>query len=203
MKAVAIVPAAGESSRMGFPKPLLPWGPDGATLLAYQVAELQAAGCDEVIVVTGSGSDAVSREAEAAGAITAHNEDWRSGPASSLRRGAAAAPIRDAIVLLKVDQPRSRDITGRLLGALASGPEVPHVPAYAGRRGHPPVVPGVLLDDLRAVDEESRGLHRLMDLHPPVRVEFDDPLVLADLNDRAAYEYWHRRLFGFVRSLPP
>jgi molybdenum cofactor cytidylyltransferase len=42
----AILLAAGESTRMGRPKPLLPWGE--TTLLEYQLAELRAMGKDGV-----------------------------------------------------------------------------------------------------------------------------------------------------------
>ena len=45
----AIVTAAGESTRMGRPKPLLQW--QGVPLIRYQVDSLVAAGVDEVVVV--------------------------------------------------------------------------------------------------------------------------------------------------------
>ena len=41
--------AAGESTRMGSPKPLLDW--HGKPLIRYQVDQLRAAGCDHVVVV--------------------------------------------------------------------------------------------------------------------------------------------------------
>jgi CTP:molybdopterin cytidylyltransferase MocA len=47
----AILLAAGESTRMGQPKALLPWG--DVTLIEYQVRELRAAGVDDVVVVLG------------------------------------------------------------------------------------------------------------------------------------------------------
>ncbi|MGE0688024.1 MAG: NTP transferase domain-containing protein, partial [Dehalococcoidia bacterium] len=47
----AIILAAGESSRMGRLKQLLPW--DGTTLLDWQVREARAAGVDDVVIVLG------------------------------------------------------------------------------------------------------------------------------------------------------
>ncbi|MER3420256.1 MAG: 4-diphosphocytidyl-2C-methyl-D-erythritol kinase, partial [Chloroflexota bacterium] len=55
----AILLAAGLSTRMGTPKPLLAW--DGRTLVEYQVAQLVAAGVGQVVVVTGHAGAEVQR----------------------------------------------------------------------------------------------------------------------------------------------
>ena len=47
----ALLFAAGESRRMGSPKPLLPWY--GEPLVVYQVRQLREAGAAEVVVVLG------------------------------------------------------------------------------------------------------------------------------------------------------
>ena len=53
----AIILAAGESTRMGRPKQLLPWG--GTTLVAWQVQQMREAGADDVVVVLGHAADEV------------------------------------------------------------------------------------------------------------------------------------------------
>ena len=58
MRVAAILLAAGESTRMGSPKPLLPWS--GATLVERQVEALLEAGVDAVCVVTGHRGDDVA-----------------------------------------------------------------------------------------------------------------------------------------------
>ena len=51
----AILLAAGESSRMGQLKALLPWR--GATLIEHQVASLFEGGVDRIVVVVGHEAD--------------------------------------------------------------------------------------------------------------------------------------------------
>ena len=55
----AVLTAAGESTRMGQPKPLLPWR--GATLIEYQVDSLSRAGVSQIVVVLGHESEAIAR----------------------------------------------------------------------------------------------------------------------------------------------
>ena len=57
MRSVAILLAAGESTRAGSPKPLLPWF--GATLVERQVEALLRAGVSDVFVVTGHRAEEV------------------------------------------------------------------------------------------------------------------------------------------------
>ncbi len=57
MTSAAILLAAGESTRMGTLKALLPWG--GVTLIEYQVGELAAAGVEDIVVVLGHAAEEV------------------------------------------------------------------------------------------------------------------------------------------------
>ncbi|HVC31250.1 MAG TPA: nucleotidyltransferase family protein [Steroidobacteraceae bacterium] len=186
---VAILLAAGESRRMGRPKPLLEWR--GATLIEYQVAELRAAGIAEVIAVLGAEAEAVRPVAERAGARVILNPAYRQGRAGSIRAGALAAPDdADAVLLLNVDQPRGRSISRAVLTAHLRDGNLITVPAWQGRRGHPVVLTSALLGELRDVREETEGLRAVMRRHAGRRVELalDDPAVLLDLNLPEQYE---------------
>lgn len=55
----AIVPAAGQSRRMGVPKQLLPFA--GTTVLGHIVDQLLESNVDEVYVVTGHAADEIRR----------------------------------------------------------------------------------------------------------------------------------------------
>jgi len=52
-----IVLAAGESKRMGEPKMLMPWGK--STVLQTVISTLQAAGINDVLVITGGNHEQV------------------------------------------------------------------------------------------------------------------------------------------------
>ncbi len=187
MASAAILLAAGESTRMGRPKPLLPWG--DVTLIEYHVRELLAAGVDDVVVVLGHLADEV-RPHVPPEARMAVNDAYRRGRASSLRAGAAAlADDADPIFVLSVDQPRPRDVLRSLLLAHREGGATITLPVAHGRRGHPPVLSGSLLPELRNASEEDRGLRGVMGAHQEAIRETDLslPVVLLDINTPAQY----------------
>ncbi|MGB6838490.1 MAG: nucleotidyltransferase family protein [Dehalococcoidia bacterium] len=189
MSRAAILLAAGESARMGEPKPLLPWGK--ATLIEYQLGELAASGLDDIVVVLGYEAERVRPLASTPGVRVVVNEGYRQGRASSLRVGAAAVPDdAEAVLVLNVDQPRPRMLLRRLLEAHREGSTSITVPTYEGLHGHPTVLAGGLLGDLRAVDEKSQGLRGLLQRHAQTvrEVPFPTPLVLLDLNTPEEYE---------------
>lgn len=189
MVTAAVLLAAGESARMSEPKPLLPWS--DRTLIEYQLEELAGCGIDDIVVVLGHEAERVRPLALAGGARVVLNEAYRQGRASSLRAGATAVPDgAEAVLVLNVDQPRPRTLLRHLLGVHREGAALITVPTYEGRRGHPTVLAGALLGELRAVEEESLGLRGLLERHAAAvqEVPFETPLVLLDLNTPEAYE---------------
>jgi molybdenum cofactor cytidylyltransferase len=184
----ALLFAAGESSRMGTPKPLLAW--HGEPLVAYQVRQLHAAGVAGVIVVVGHEAARVGAVAEPVGARTVLNDDYRSGRASSVRAGALALPDdTGTIVILSVDQPRSAALIRRVLDAHLAGGAAITTPERAGRRGHPVIIAGELLPELRAVSESSEGLRAVVRRNADRRliVPVDDPAIHLEFNTPEEY----------------
>jgi molybdenum cofactor cytidylyltransferase len=179
----AILLAAGESTRMGSPKPLLPWGDE--TLVEYDIRQLREAGADDVVVVVGHATEGITSLAKAAGARVMFNASYRTGRATSLAAGAHAIRSADLIVVANVDQPRPAAIIRSLL-AEHEGPIT--VPTHNGQRGHPVVVEGALLTELRAVNDATQGLRAVVERHHVHEVSFHSPLVLLDLNTREDYE---------------
>ncbi|MBI1884803.1 MAG: nucleotidyltransferase family protein [Chloroflexi bacterium] len=197
MTVAALLLAGGESSRMGTPKPLLEWGPStrlragAATLIEYQIGQLKRAGIDKVVVVLGAQADEVRPYVHQAGAQAVINELYRSGRASSLRVGAAALDDDvEAIVVINVDQPRPHQVLARLVRSHLEAGQVVTIPVHQGKRGHPPVLAGSLLSELREAREETLGLREILRRHEDdVRtVDFDTPVVLLDINRPADYE---------------
>ncbi len=197
MTVAAILLAGGESARMGTPKPLLEWG--GYTLIEYQLAQLKGPPIDQVIVVLGYRADEVRPHVHRAGAQAVINELYRQGRASSLRVGAAALDEdTEAVVILNVDQPRPQAVIARLVDAHRHRQSLISVPAFQGRRGHPPVLSGSLIAELREVREDSQGLRAVMRRHESQieEVAFDTPVVLLDINQPQEYEKARASYFG-------
>ena len=189
MTVAAILLAGGESSRMGVPKPLLEWG--GYTLIEYQLAQLKGPPIDRVVVVLGHRADEVLPCVRSTDAQTVINELYAEGRASSLRVGAAALPDNTAaILILNVDQPRPHDVIARLVDMHRRSGNLITVPTYEEKRGHPPVLDGSLLPELREVNEETQGLRDVIARHAAdvEELAFETPAVLLDLNRPQEYQ---------------
>lgn len=203
MSVAALLLAGGESRRMGTPKPLLKW--EGQTLIEYQLKQLRQA-VDRIIVVLGHRADDVRPFVHRAGALAVINEHYREGRASSVRIAAAALPEdTGAIAVLNVDQPRPAAVTRRLVKEHASAGKLITVPVFEGHRGHPPIIDGSLLPEMREVREETLGLRAVMQAHEAevAEVEFDSAVVLLDLNEPSDYEAARERYAGASDGRPP
>lgn len=187
----AILLAAGESSRMGQLKALLPWR--NTTLLEHQLRSLLDGGVQWVVVVVGHDADRLKPIIEAVeGASWTLNNDYLQGKTTSLKAGVAALagqPISD-VLLLNVDQPRNADTVRRLLERHQASSFRITIPTYGGKGGHPILIAAELLPELAEIEEESQGLKAVVRRHAEAteRYELDDPSVLLDLNTPEQYQ---------------
>lgn len=187
-RVTAIVLAAGASSRMGQPKPLLDWG--GKPLVRHIVEQVRAAGL-EPIVVLGCQAEQVRLALEGSGARVVVNANWEQGMGSSLRAGLDAVPDEaEAVVFVHVDQPR---LTPELLAALVArfhASRAPIVlPAHGERRGPPVLFARALFGELAQVrgDEGGRGVIRKYASQVAI-VPVQEPDVLDDIDTWQEYE---------------
>lgn len=187
----AILLAAGESSRMGELKALLPW--QGVTLLEHQLRSLLDAGVQQVVVVLGHDADRLKPLVEAVdGASSALNLDYLQGKTTSLKSGVAALTGQDVtdVLLLNVDQPRNTDTVRTLLERHQASNFLITIPTHGGIGGHPIFINAELLPELADIDEESQGLKAVVRRHADAteRFEVDDPTLLWDLNTPEQYQ---------------
>jgi CTP:molybdopterin cytidylyltransferase MocA len=190
----AILLAAGASSRMGSPKPLLPWA--GTTLVEWELAQLRAGGVDEVVVVLGARAEAVRRVLLTDPATLVFNARWVQGRATSLAAGARAllslAP--DLVVIENVDQPAPASLVARLIETARSAGADAVQPAYrdesgAEHGGHPVVVRGAVLPALARATEASEGLRGVLAGRAVHRIRIEgEPAAAWDLDTPEAYE---------------
>ncbi len=173
---------------MGDAKALLPWG--DATLIEYQVQQLRVGGVDEIVVVLGHAADEI-RERVPDTARVVVNLHFQEGRATSLRAGAAALPDdANPIVVLNVPQPRPSDLMSRLIEAHIANGALISRPVFGKEHGHPIVLAGSLLEELRSVEEESQGLLGVVNAHRSEMqdVELEDERVLVGFNTPQEYE---------------
>lgn len=183
-EAVALVTAAGASSRMGRPKALVTWPPGATTtLLEHQLAAL--AGFRAVVVVIGAHALEVP-----APAVTVVNERWAEGRSTSIEAGARALPDdARAVLVAAVDQPLDAAVIDVLLAALGDGDAAVQPlavdarrPDDGPRRGHPIVFAGDALPLLRAASSFDEGLRGITRARPAMPVPVASAAIHLDLN---------------------
>ena len=137
-----ILLAAGQSSRMGQPKLVLPWGK--TTVLGQVVATFAAAGIEDILVVTGGARDqietAVTLLAKTYPVRAIYNPNHDRGEMlSSIQAGLAGLGAMPHATLIGLgDQPQVREETIRAICAAYLRTEARLVfPSFENRRGHP------------------------------------------------------------------
>lgn len=137
-RTAAIVLAAGLSSRMGQPKPLLKWG--GQTVIETIVRRLLPLRFADVVVVTGHQADQVKAVLKDLEVRTVYNKNYASGEMlSSLQVGLKALdPSIAACLVFLSDQPQINPrLINDVLIAYAEGRGTIVAPSFNHRRGHP------------------------------------------------------------------
>ncbi len=184
----AVILAAGESSRMGQLKALLPW--DGVPLLTYQLNQLQAAGVDEIVAVVGHQARRLLPLLGRPGVRTVLNTAYQAGKTTSIRAGAeAVSPGAAAVLVAAADQPLSAATVSTLIHTWRVTDARVAVPRYNGRPGHPPLFAGSLIPDLLQVQEQTQGLRQVRTTYRESTCYADvaDPLIHLNLNTPDAY----------------
>lgn len=192
----AVVPAAGQSRRMGRPKQLLPVG--RSTMVAAVVKTLLEAGVAGVVVVTRTDLlDALDLPADPR-VQTTLNDDPDTEMLDSVRigvehlqnppvEGPAKPGPADGLLVLPVDMPAVFvDSCRACIRAFTAEPDRIIVAAHAGRRGHPIIFPIALVPDLENLPS---GLRSLLDrdLARVKDIPTQDPNVTHDINTMDDY----------------
>jgi molybdenum cofactor cytidylyltransferase len=178
---VAIVPAAGRSSRFGGAKLLADI--DGVRLIDRTIACLLDAGLERVVVVAGR-RDALdaARLVHDARVSVVVNVDPSRGMFSSIQAGIAAG-IGEVYLVLPADMPFVRAATVKAVLGRAREAGSVVVPVFGGRRGHPIVVPAELRAHVLAADPSSTLKNVLFASDAPqIEVDVDDPGITRDVD---------------------
>ncbi|HEX9168655.1 MAG TPA: nucleotidyltransferase family protein [Roseiarcus sp.] len=140
-----------------------------------------------VIVVTGHARSAVEAALAGLDVEAAHNPEYSSGIASSLKVGLSAMPadVAGALVLLG-DMPwiEARLIDGMIASFLVNPRALAAAPTREGRRGNPVLLGRGLFEAALGLqgDEGARGLIDALKAGELVEVEAPDAGVFADID---------------------
>ena len=179
----ALVLAAGLSSRMGRPKPLLRLA--GKPLLVHVLDALRASDVRETIVVLGAEAERVRREIPLEGIRVVLNADFAEGMSASIRAGLqAVSPHADGLLIVLGDQPLVTPATINALVARQEATGAPIlVPTYAGVRGNPVLIHRSLSPEVEAITGDM-GCRGVVAGHAAevLEVAVDDPGILVDVD---------------------
>lgn len=135
---------------MGSCKQLLPLA--GKPVIAHCLETLLTGGVEELIVVVSPEGDEVARAVRDYPVQVVINGDPEGDMAASVRTGRdALSPAVTAVVVALCDYPLVTAATiTRLVAAHCGNPAGIIIPCHHGRRGHPPLFPRCLLEELAA-----------------------------------------------------
>jgi len=178
-----IILAAGESRRMGYPKPLLEIG---SRTFIEQIAETMLAVVPRLVIVIGAYRErvraAIARDARIA---IAENPDYSRGQLSSLKVGLGVIQADSAGAIVHLgDHPMVRVETFRAIVDTYDRTGKPIVIArHHGRRGHPVVFDRALFGELMSAPEEEGARYVVnADASRVAYVDLDDPGINLDLD---------------------
>jgi molybdenum cofactor cytidylyltransferase len=173
----ALVLAAGESKRMGMPKPLLRFG--DTTFLGQILCVLRRSDVDGTTVVLGARADMIRAFVDLSEVDVVVNEDYPQGQLSSLIKGLKSLPgDTDAMLLCLVDHPFiTTEIVNRLVGAFKETHRAIVLPVFNGRRGHPALFSRSLFEELANAPQEKGARY--------VVSSNEDKVLEVDIPDRA------------------
>lgn len=187
-----VILAAGESSRMGTDKALLPWPPAGTartndTFLSATIRSLSLS-TDFIIVVAGRNEASIAPVAYAEGASIVVNPDPDRGQFSSLQIGLHEVLNRgrDAALITLVDRPPANVATIQILREAFEAAENDTwavVPEFSGKHGHPYLAGRELIEAfLQApATANARDIEHAHQQHV-VYLPVDDPSIALNIN---------------------
>lgn len=176
-----VIPAAGESVRMGRPKQLVDW--EGRPLIEVTVRNALTA-CRRCIVVTGAASDRVSGAlAGIPGVTIVHNPDYREGMLSSIIAGLGAVSTGWCFIV-PGDMPALGAALFHGLAAAAEGRDqiAAIFPRLGDRRGHPVLLRSSLRERLLESGGRFSRMRDFLEQWPCLDVPVTDPSIFHDVD---------------------
>jgi molybdenum cofactor cytidylyltransferase len=194
-----VILAAGESSRMGTDKALLPWPPriegQSPSMESFLSAAIRSlALCtDFIVIVAGQNETALAPVVYANGASIVVNPDPSNGQFSSLQVGLHEVLNRgrDAALITLVDRPAANAATVQTLrDSFEAAPQNVWalIPEFSGKHGHPFVAGREIIE--RFLREPVTGNAREVEHRHQEHIQYlvvDDPYVALNINTPEDY----------------
>ena len=186
----AVILSAGESSRMGRPKALLPIG--SQTFIEKIVGALRQAGLENIIVILGHDAEAMGQKITHLPVTILVNPDYRKGQLSSLRvaiRHLVANDGCSGLLVHLVDHPYiDAALVNLLIERFEDSGKLIAVPRFHGKRGHPVIFARSLFGELLNAPEDQ-GAKAVVNAHrdETLEIETEDEGITLDIDTPELY----------------
>lgn len=184
----AVILAAGLSSRMRQLKPLLPLG--DATITDFAASTFHSLHVD-VFLVVGYRKEEVVPGIKTHGITIVYNPDFEEGMFTSIQAGIRRLQYEhQAFFILPVDIPLvTRTTIKQMINAGVDNPGCVIYPTFEGKRGHPPLIPSVLIPEILSWQQEG-GLKTFLQSYEKnaMDVPVNDSFILFDVDTPEDYK---------------
>ena len=185
----AIILAAGESKRMGFPKMLLIF--NGRTMLENVIANVSGSDIDNTLIVLGAENEALTKMINKLSVKHCYNDNYKDGMLSSVKCGFRNLPSElEAVLVFQGDQPLiTPKVINKVIEEYRSSGKGIIIPVYKKKRGHPILIDRKYRNEIEMLDARE-GLRSLAYQFSDdvLEVETDDPGILRDFDTFEEYK---------------
>ena len=191
----AIVLSAGESSRMGRPKALLPIGEK--SFIERIVSSLQATKVGKIVVVLGHNAGEIQKQISGLPVAIVTNRDYAQGQLSSLLAGIRSLEGEsvDGVLVHLVDHPfLDSSLVDLMIDRFYESKKLIVVPRCKGRRGHPVIFSRRLFPELLRTPLDQ-GAKPVVHAHrgETLEIETEDEVIAIDIDTPDEYRRYSGR----------
>jgi len=193
---VAVVLSAGESSRMGRPKALLPI--DGQTFIERIVAALKQTKVGKIIVILGHNARELQSKISHLPVEILINTDYKLGQLSSLQlavRNLQPDLDCDGMLVHLVDHPYlAPALVEEMIRRFYETRKRIIVPKFHGKRGHPVIFSNALFDEILSAPM-AEGAKAVVNAHraETLEIETEEEGIAVDIDTPELYQQHVRR----------
>lgn len=201
MKIVALILAAGNSSRMGEAKQLLPWSQN--TLLGNVIEVANTAKIDKVFVVLGAEAQRIEKQMVSRNYTVILNKNWQEGLGSSISAGISGIVNSEArpnaILIMLADQPFiDKTYINTLIGHYEANDGKIIATQYSSKMGVPAIFDKSFFSALQNLNGDE-GAGRLIRNNPEFCYSIDPGKKATDLDTPEDYTTF--KLLNFKNSI--
>ena len=193
---VAVVLSAGESSRMGRPKALLPI--DGQTFIERIVAALKQTKVGKIIVILGHNARELQSKISHLPVEILINTDYKLGQLSSLQLAVRYLQPDldcDGMLVHLIDHPYlAPALVEEMIRRFYETKKRIIVPKFHGKRGHPVIFSNALFDEILSAPMEE-GAKAVVNAHraETLEIETEEEGIAVDIDTPELYQQHVRR----------